>query len=51
MVISLQIKSLAGFEKFIQTKVIQKQLKIKMIKKYLKKDIDIQRKEKKLFII
>ena len=35
----------------IRKKIIQKQLQMRMIKKYLKKDIHLQEKDKKLVII
>ena len=35
----------------IHKKIIQKQLQMRMIKKYLKKDIHLQEKDKKLVII
>ena len=35
----------------IHNKIIQKQLQVRVIKKYLKKDIYLQKKDKKLLIM
>ena len=53
LVISLVIKLLIKLGKLqnINNKIIQKQLQMSMIKKYLKKDIYLQKKHKKLLMI
>ena len=49
----LVMKLLTELRKFhkIHNKIIQRQLQMKMIKKYLKKDIYLQKKDKRLLII
>ena len=51
-VICLVIKLLIKSQKLqkIKNKVIQRQLKMSMIKKYVMKDIDLQKKDKKLLM-
>ena len=48
LAICVVIKFLLKLQKFwkIQNKIIQKQLQVSMIKKYLKKDLYIQKKDK-----
>ena len=43
------LMDLGGFQK-IYNRVIQRHLKMNMIKKYLKKDMDLQKKSKKLLM-
>ena len=52
VVICLVIKLLIKSQKLqkIKNKVIQRQLKMSMIKKYVMKDIDLQKKDKKLLM-
>ena len=52
VVICLVIKLLIKSQKLqkIKNKVIQRQLKVSMIKKYVMKDIDLQKKDKKLLM-
>ena len=52
LVIWLVIKLLIELQKFQKNhnRIIQKKLEIKMIKKYLKKDIYLQNKDKKLLM-
>ena len=53
MVIKLVIKLLIKLQQIqeIHNKIIQSQLQMSMIKKYLKKDMYLQMKDRKLFII
>ena len=52
VVMCLVIKLLIKSQKLqkIKNKVIQRQLKMSMIKKYVMKDIDLQKKDKKLLM-
>ena len=52
VLICLVIKLLIKSQKLqkIKNKVIQRQLKMSMIKKYVMKDIDLQKKDKKLLM-
>ena len=46
----MEYQKIEKFQK-IQSKIIKRQLQMRIIKKYLKKDIYLQKKDRKLLII